>query len=95
MREDLRSIKSEYDYGAKKKFVDVLGEKKRSSGLQGLEQFNNHPGAKNMENASQRSRLSAKYSTTSSFKRRYESQLKKEGEVREIEGIDEAAELER
>jgi hypothetical protein len=28
IKEDLRSVKSEYDYGVKKKFVDVLGEKK-------------------------------------------------------------------
>ena len=25
MEEDLRSLRSEYDYGSKKKFVDVLG----------------------------------------------------------------------
>ena len=28
-QEDLRSVKSEYDYGAKRKFVDVLGEPKK------------------------------------------------------------------
>ena len=27
--DDLRSVKSEYDYSAKKKFVDVLGEPKK------------------------------------------------------------------
>lgn len=27
--DDLRSVRSEYDYGAKKKFVDVLGEPKK------------------------------------------------------------------
>ena len=56
VKEDLRSVKSEYDYGAKKKFVDVLGERKKpSNGLKGLEEFNEHPGARNMENASMRS----------------------------------------
>ena len=36
---DLRSIKSEYDYGSKKKFVDVLGniKKNNNNGLKGLE----------------------------------------------------------
>lgn len=49
----MRSIKSEYDYGAKKKFVDVLGNiKKDQNGLSGLDGLNNHPGAKNMESAS-------------------------------------------
>jgi hypothetical protein len=28
-QDDLRSVKSEYDYGAKRKFVDVLGEPKK------------------------------------------------------------------
>lgn len=77
-QDDLRSVKSEYDYGAKRKFVDVLGQPKKSNnGLKGLEEFDNHPGAKNMENGSLRSRLSGKLSTTSSFKRRYEATLKK------------------
>jgi hypothetical protein len=49
--EDLRSLKSEYDYGAKKKFVDVLGNIKKHGGdtLKGLESLRDHPGAKNME----------------------------------------------
>ena len=34
--EDLRSLKSEYDYAHKKKFLDVLGTSKRSNGLKGL-----------------------------------------------------------
>ena len=34
--EDLRSLKSEYDYGSKKKFVDVLGNISISTKLQGL-----------------------------------------------------------
>lgn len=63
---DLRSIKSEYDYGSKKKFVDVLGniKKTNSNGLKGLE---NHPGAKNMETASRRSNASM----TSSYRRKF------------------------
>ena len=35
-RDDLRSLKSEYDYGARKKFVDILGNIKKKSGLEGL-----------------------------------------------------------
>ena len=34
--EDLRSLKSEYDYGSKKKFVDVLGNISIGAKLQGL-----------------------------------------------------------
>ena len=36
--EDLRSLRSEYDYDTKKKFVDVLGNIKKTSGdgLKGL-----------------------------------------------------------
>ena len=39
-----RSVHSEYDYGAKRKFVDVLGNfktegKKKLGGLSGLEEF--------------------------------------------------------
>lgn len=59
-REDGRSVKSEYDYGAKKNFVDVLGNvrgkmKYTGNGLAGLE---NHEGAKNMDGASVRSKKS-------------------------------------
>ena len=56
--EDLRSLRSEYDYGQKKKFVDVLGniKKTNNNGLKGLEEFKNHEGARNLENPSQRSR---------------------------------------
>jgi hypothetical protein len=37
---DERDIKSEYDYGNKKKFVDVLGNiKTQTNGLKGLEDF--------------------------------------------------------
>ena len=37
--EDLRSLRSEYDYGSKKKFVDVLGNIKKNNGdgLKGLQ----------------------------------------------------------
>ena len=49
--EDLRSVKSEYDYGAKKKFVDILGNLKKNNldGLKGLENIKDHPGMKNLE----------------------------------------------
>ena len=49
--EDLRSVKSEYDYGAKKKFVDILGNFKKNNldGLKGLENIQGHPGMKNLE----------------------------------------------
>lgn len=46
--EDLRSVKSEYDYGSKKKFVDVLGNVRgkmkdtNGNGLAGLEALKNH-----------------------------------------------------
>lgn len=53
-----RDIKSEYDYGSRKKFVDVLGNIKKNDGLKGLEELNRHPGAKNMETASKMSRMS-------------------------------------
>lgn len=39
--DDLRSVRSEYDYGSKKKFVDILGNFKKNnlnhSGLEGLD----------------------------------------------------------
>ena len=72
---DLRSIKSEYDYGSKKKFVDVLGniKKNNQNGLKGLEGLNNHPGAKNMETASRRSGASM----TSSYRNKYNGLLNK------------------
>jgi hypothetical protein len=64
----LRSLRSEYDYGAKKKFVDVLGNIKKTNdnGLKGLENLKNHPGAKNMDSTSVRS----KYSNATSIRRR-------------------------
>lgn len=72
--EDLRSLRSEYDYGAKKKFVDVLGNIKKTGGdgLKGLDGLKNHPGAKNMDSTSLRSGKS-KFSTTTSVRRRFAS----------------------
>ena len=54
---EMRSVKSEYDYGSKKKFVDVLGNvhgkmKDTGNGLKGLEALRKHEGNKNMESAS-------------------------------------------
>jgi|TARA_B110000305_G_C19357434_1_gene597630 hypothetical protein len=74
--EDLRSLRSEYDYGAKKKFVDVLGNIKKhgNDGLKGLEGLNNHPGNKNME-GSVRSQRSKMTTTTSARHRRFATQL--------------------
>ena len=62
-REDGRSIKSEYDYGAKKNFVDVLGNvrgkmKYTGNGLAGLDELKNHEGAKNLDGTSVRSKKS-------------------------------------
>jgi hypothetical protein len=70
--DDLRSLRSEYDYGAKKKFVDVLGNIKKNNGdgLRGLENLKNHPGARNMENPSVKSKYST---TTSSIRRRIQN----------------------
>lgn len=46
VEEDLRSLRSEYDYGSKKKFVDVLGNVTTNSHLNRLRQEH----AKNAEN---------------------------------------------
>lgn len=73
--EDLRSIRSEYDYGSKKKFVDVLGNVRGTmkdtsgNGLAGLEALKNHAGNKNMDSTSVRSKMS-KMSMASSIRRR-------------------------
>lgn len=62
--DDLRSMKSEYDYGSKKKFVDVLGnvhgkmKDTSGSGLKGLEMLKSHEGNKNLDSASVRSKYS-------------------------------------
>ena len=87
--EDLRSLKSEYDYGAKKKFVDVLGNiKKTDNGLKGLEMLRNHPGAKNMEGQSLRSNRSRITNATSA--RRKLSKLQAEaGDVQPIQELEE------
>jgi hypothetical protein len=71
--EDLRSLRSEYDYGAKKKFVDVLGNIKKHGGdtLKGLENLKDHPGARTME-GSVRSQKS-KMSTNSNLRKRFNS----------------------
>lgn len=74
--DDLRSIKSEYDYGSKKKFVDVLGnvsghmKNTSQNGLKGLEALRAHEGNKHLDSASQRSRLSKALSNASSLRRR-------------------------
>ena len=58
MNQDMRSVKSEYDYGSKKKFVDVLGNVRgkmkdtSGNGLKGLEALRNHEGNKNLDGAS-------------------------------------------
>ena len=62
-----RSMRSEYDYGSKKKFVDVLGNIKKD-GLANLAEFKNHEGNKNMESTSQKSRLTA--ASLASYNRR-------------------------
>jgi hypothetical protein len=64
MNQDTRSLKSEYDYGSKKKFVDVLGNVRgkmkdtSGNGLKGLEALRNHEGNKHLDSASQRSKMS-------------------------------------
>lgn len=51
-----RSMRSEYDYGSKRKFVDVLGNIKKDGqstlAAANLAEFQNHMGAKNMDSAS-------------------------------------------
>lgn len=89
--EDLRSLRSEYDYGAKKKFVDVLGNIKKTGGdgLKGLDGLKNHPGAKNMDGTSIRSHRS-KLSNTTSVRRRFMTQMNVgEKDVQPIEERDE------
>jgi hypothetical protein len=76
--DDLRSLKSEYDYGAKKKFVDVLGNiKKNNDGLKGLDSLRNHPGAKNLDEQTHRSMRSnkSKFSVATSARRRFNNSL--------------------
>lgn len=49
-------MRSEYDYGSKRKFVDVLGNIKKDGqntlAASNLAEFQNHVGVKNMESAS-------------------------------------------
>lgn len=68
---DQRSLKSEYDYGLKKNFADTLGAAK-VKGLEALAEFENHAGAKNLENQSIRSKYS-KISQTTSFRKRMDA----------------------
>jgi hypothetical protein len=60
-------LKSEYDYGNKKKFVDILSnrEQKKTNGLDGLDDIKSHIGNKNLESTS----VKSKYSNESSFRR--------------------------
>ena len=84
--EDLRSLKSEYDYGSKKKFVDVIGNIKKKNNYSGLDGLKEHPGFKNMDTTSNRSR----YSTMSNFyKKKYNSLNKGEHEINAINELDE------
>lgn len=63
----MRSLKSEYDYGNKKKFVDILSnrELRKTNGLDGFDDLKSHIGYKNLESTS----LKSKYSNASSFRR--------------------------
>ena len=49
VEEDLRSLRSEFDYGSKKKFVDVLGNVTQNSNLNRLRQ--EHEQQKGRENS--------------------------------------------
>lgn len=53
-------MKSEYDYGKQKKFVDILSnrEQKKTNGLEGLEDIRSHIGNKNLESTSIKSKYS-------------------------------------
>jgi hypothetical protein len=53
-------LKSEYDYGKQKKFVDILSnrEQKKTNGLEGLEDIRSHIGNKNLESTSIKSKYS-------------------------------------
>lgn len=83
---DLRSLKSEYDYTHKKKFVDVLGNMKKSNGLKGLQSDKKSLA----DNASRRSQLS-KNSIATSLSRRINS--KAQDQAVPIEPIKEEDEL--
>ena len=69
-------MRSEYDYGSKRNFVDMLGNVNKAKaihGLAGLDEFRNHEGAKNMEGASEKSRRLSQISGVTSYKRRLAS----------------------
>jgi len=53
-------LKSEYDYGKQKKFVEILSnrEQKKTNGLEGLEDIRSHIGNKNLESTSIKSKYS-------------------------------------
>jgi|TARA_B110001450_G_scaffold213573_1_gene205993 hypothetical protein len=73
--EDLRSLRSEFDYANKKKFTDVLTESQRGlnpNGLRGLENLPGNGGKKGLDGQSLRS-LGSKNSKTTSFKKRLNS----------------------
>lgn len=90
----MRSVKSEYDYGSKKKFVDVLGNVRgkmkdtSGNGLKGLEALRNHEGNKNLDATSQRSRLSKFSNATSRIR-----QMNRARDQMNTEPIDEEDEL--
>jgi len=73
--EDLRSLRSEYDYGSKKKFVDVIGNIKKKHNYSGLDGLKDHPGFKNLDTMSNKS---GRYSTMSNFYKRKYNNLKKD-----------------
>ena len=82
-------MKSEYDYGAKKKFVDILGNFKKNNldGLKGLENIQGHPGMKNLEGP-----LSTK-SRRSGLSGRSQMYGARTPKVGGVDAIDEGAEL--
>ena len=82
-------MKSEYDYGAKKKFVDILGNFKKNNldGLKGLENIQGHPGMKNLE-----APLSTK-SGRSGVSRRSNLLGARTPKVGGLEGVDERPEV--
>jgi len=93
MTNDQRDLKSEYDYGQKKKFVDVLGNiNNRQSTLRDLEDLKNHAGNRNMETNSRRSKFSA---TSNLAFKKYNSVLGKNGDLRSPPNADTESMLNR
>lgn len=74
--DDLRSIKSEFDYGSKKKFVDILGNVSRTSQLNRL-RADHKLGSGNTDSVfsykSGKSTLSRRSNATNASKRRFAS----------------------